>query len=178
MSSEFWYDVLAVMGWLSFGLTILVALFLNLLGLFGNWLLLVALALAWWLTGFEHFGPWWAFLFYLGFATVGEVLESAVAGFGARKFGGSSGSMVAALVGCIGGMILGTPLIPIPLIGSIIGACFGAFICAAVYDYIQHERNLYDASWIGFGAAVGKIGGLFAKFFCGLGILLVAAWRW
>jgi len=178
LDGSFWHTVLIILGWTGFGLSILVALFLNLLGLFGNWLLIGTLGLAWWLSGFVHFGPWWVFLIYLALAILGEVLETAVSGYGARKFGGSPGAMVAALVGCFVGLIVGTPLIPIPIVGSLIGACIGGFCFAAVYDYIQHERSAYDAAWIGMGAAVGKVGGLFAKFFCGLLILIVALIQW
>lgn len=168
---------LVALGWIAFALAIILGLFLDLLGLFGNWLILTAIAAAWWLTGGEHFGPWWVLLVLGAVALFGEVLETAVAGYGAKKFGGSKGAMVAALVGCIAGMVLGAA-IPIPIIGSLIGACIGAFVFAAGYDYIQHEKDAYSAAWIGVGAAVGKIGGLFAKLFCGIGMLIIAAFAW
>lgn len=168
---------LSVLGWGTLGLVIFVALLLDVLGLFGNWLILLAFGVTWAVTGFTHFG-WLGLGGMLLLAVIGEVLETVVAGFGARKFGGSRGSMVAALVGCIAGAIFGTPLLPIPLLGTVVGACLGAFIAAALYDYIQHERNAYDAAWIGVGAAIGKVGGLFAKLFCGLLMLLVAAMTW
>jgi len=178
LDSSIWHTVAVIGGWTGFGLIIVIALGLNLFGLFGNWLMVAALALAWWLTGFAHFGPWWMFAVYIGLAILGEVLETVLSGYGARRFGGSPGAMVAALVGCFVGLVVGTPLLPIPIVGSVVGACVGGFVFAAGYDYIQHERTAYDATWIGIGAAAGKIGGIFAKFFCGIAILILAALRW
>ncbi len=175
-----WLNVeffLSVVGWLALGLTIAAAMLLNVLGLFGNWLLLGAFAVVWVATGWVHVG-WLGIALMLIFAVLGEILETALAGYGARRFGGSKGSMVAALVGCIGGAIFLTALIPIPLIGTIIGACIGAFGAAAIYDYIQHERTPAEAVRIGWGATLGKLGGMFAKFICGVVILAVAWWTW
>jgi len=163
---------LAILGWSAFALAIVVGLLLDLVGLFGNWVILGAVGCAWALTGFVHFG-WVGLLLMLVFAVLGEILETALAGYGARKFGGSKGAMVAALVGTLAGAILGTPLFPI--IGTLIGACIGAFAGAAFYEYVQHEKGVEASIKTGVGAAVGKIGGLFAKLFCGFAMLAVAA---
>ena len=165
-------DAVSIFGWSFFGLAIIVGLGLDMVGLFGNWIILGASVIAWIATGFDHFGIW-GLVFMAGFAVLGEVLETAFAGYGAKKFGGSKGSIIAALVGCIAGAIAGTPLIPIPLIGSLIGACLGAFIGAALYEYIKMEKKAGEAMWTGLGAALGKVGGLFAKLFCGIAMLVV-----
>ncbi len=133
-------DAAVIAGWCVFALAILVGLCLDLVGLFGNWIILGAVALAWVLTG----------------------------------FGGSKGSMVAALVGCLLGAVAGTPLIPVPVIGTLIGACLGAFVGAALYEYIKMERTHHEALWTGLGAALGKVGGVFAKLFCGIAMLIIA----
>ncbi len=166
-------DAAVIAGWCVFALAILVGLCLDLVGLFGNWIILGAVALAWVLTGFEHFGVF-GLVFMAGFATLGEILETLLAGYGARKFGGSKGSMVAALVGCLLGAVAGTPLIPVPVIGTLIGACLGAFVGAALYEYIKMERTHHEALWTGLGAALGKVGGVFAKLFCGIAMLIIA----
>lgn len=165
------HTVLAVLGWSAFGLAIAAGLLLDLIGLFGNWVILLALGALWCATQFTHFGLFGVVLM-LCLALVGEALEFVLAGYGARKFGGSKGSMVAALVGCLIGAVVGTPWFPI--VGTLIGACLGAFGGAALYEYIQQEKSVGDAMRTGFGAALGKLGGLFAKFLCGIGILLVA----
>lgn len=163
--------ILAVVGWTVFGLAIVAGLLLDLLGLFGNWIILGAMVAAWLATGFQHFGLISLVLMLL-VAIAGEVLETLLAGYGAKKFGGSKGSMIAALVGAIGGAILGTPVLPI--IGTLAGACVGAFSAAAFYEYVQHEKSVDASLKTGVGAALGKIGGLVAKLICGLVMLLIA----
>jgi len=166
--------VLSILGWTCFGLGILAGLALDLVGLFGNWLILGTVAVAWVATGFEHFTPLGLIVMAV-LAALGEVVEAMAASYGATKFGGGKGSAVAALIGCLAGAILGTPFIPIPIVGSIIGACLGAFIAAGLYEYIQMEKRAHQAAWTGLGAALGRIAGLFGKLFVGFAMLAVAA---
>lgn len=165
-------SVLLILGWTLYGLAIVVALLLDLVGLFGNWIILGATVIAWGATRFTHFGPW-GLAGMAALAVLGEVLEMAVAGLGARRFGGSKGSIWAALAGCILGAIAGTPWLPI--IGTLLGACVGAFVGAALYEYLQQDKTAGAAMWTGLGAALGKVAGLFAKLLCGLAMLAVAA---
>jgi len=164
---------LAILGWSAFGLAVLIGLALDLLGLFGNWIILAAMVVAWILLGFEPFG-WIGIGAMLGIAVLGEVFETLAAGFGAKKFGGSKGSMLAALGGCLAGAVLFTPIIPVPLVGTLIGACLGAFIGAALWEYLRHEKKPGEALWTGLGAALGKVAGLFIKTAAGFAMLLVA----
>ncbi|MBN2310015.1 MAG: DUF456 domain-containing protein [Candidatus Hydrogenedentes bacterium] len=166
------HTVLIILGWSAFALAVLAGLVLDVLGLFGNWIIVGATAIAWAVTGFEHFSIT-GLLIMAGLAVLGEVLESAAAGYGASRFGGGKGTAVAAIVGCILGAIAGTPLFPI--IGTLAGACLGAFAAAALYEYIQMEKEVRQALWTGLGAALGKVLGLFAKVLVGLAILVVAA---
>ena len=163
---------LAIVGWTFFVLAILVGLALDLVGLFGNWVILGALVALWVVTGSEHFGPW-VLAILAGLALLGEVIEALAASYGAKKFGAQKGAMVAAVVGCLAGSIIGTPVLPI--IGTLAGACLGAFIGAAAYQYIIMEKQPNDALWTGVGAALGKVAGLFAKLLIGLAMLLIAA---
>ena len=164
---------LAILGWSAFGLAVLIGLALDLLGLFGNWIILAAMVVAWILLGFEPFG-WIGIGAMLGIAVLGEVFETLAAGFGAKKFSGSKGSMLAALGGCLAGAVLFTPIIPVPLVGTLIGACLGAFIGAALWEYLRHEKKPGEALWTGLGAALGKVAGLFIKTAAGFAMLLVA----
>ena len=166
---------LAILGWTLFGFCILGGLILDVVGLFGNWVILATVTVAWVVTGFDHFS--FAGLgVMVVLAVVGELLEALAASYGASKFGGGRGASVAALVGCFLGVIVGTPLIPVPVVGSLIGACGGAFLAAGLYEYIQMEKKAHEALWTGLGAALGRMAGLFAKLFCGLVMLAVAAW--
>lgn len=165
--------IAVVLGWIVFGLVIIMGLILDLVGLFGNWLILGAIAAAWALSGFDHFGGY-TIPILIGLAILGEVLETAAAGMGAAKFGGGKGSIVASVVGCIVGSIVGTGSIPIPLIGTLIGACGGAFLAATAYELNRQEHVIEGAIRVGIGAALGKVGGLFAKTLIGFAMLGVA----
>lgn len=163
---------LSVVGWTAFALAIVAGLALDLVGLFGNWIILGAVAIAWAVSGFEHFSLA-ALLVLLVLAILGEALEAVLAGFGAKRFGGDKGTMVAAIAGAVFGAMAGTPILPI--VGTLLGACAGAFVGAALYEYIQREKGVQQAVWSGVGATLGRIGGLFAKTFIGV-MMLVAAW--
>jgi uncharacterized protein YqgC (DUF456 family) len=165
---HFMATTMLILAWVLFSLCIVAGLLLDLVGLFGNWVILLGAVAFWGMTGLEHFG-FWGLGGMLLFAVIGEVLETALAGYGAKKFGGSKGSIVAALVGCLVGSVVGTPLFPI--IGTLIGAVLGAFAFAAGYEYIQFRQGVGMAAKVGVGAALGKIGGLIAKFACGVAML-------
>ena len=162
---------LAVLGWSLFAVIVLAALLLDLLGLFGNWIILGAVGAAAVISGFDHFGGY-TLVILLVLAILGEVLEAVAAGVGAARYGGGKGAIVAALVGTLVGAIVGTPLFPI--LGTIAGACAGAFFFATLYEFLVSNRGLDSATRIGFGAALGKIGGVFAKTFVGFAMLLAA----
>jgi uncharacterized protein YqgC (DUF456 family) len=163
--------VLAILGWIAFGGAVLSGIALNLLGLFGNWIILGAVGIAAALSGFDHFGGYTLPLL-LGLAIVGEVLEAGAAGVGTARYGGGKGAIVAALVGTIVGGIIGTPIFP--LVGTVIGACVGAFALATLYELLVTNRKIDDAARAGVGAALGKIAGLFAKTLVGFVMLLFA----
>lgn len=162
---------LTILGWTLFSICVLVGIALNLVGLFGNWLILAAVTVAWLVTGFEHFHPV-ALVIMLGLAIIGEVIEGVAAGFGASRFGGSKGSIAAAIIGCLLGAMLGTPLFPV--LGTLAGACIGAFIGAALHEYLNMERTVGQSMWTGTGAAAGKVAGMLAKTLVGFIMLIVA----
>ena len=164
--------VLPILGWTLFGITILAGLALDLVGLFGNWVLLAAVAGAWLVTGFEHFSLWSVVGITL-LALTGEGLEAIASSYGAKRFGGGKGAMLCALAGCLVGAVVGTPLMPI--IGTVIGACLGAFLGAASYEFLLAEKAASQALWTGVGAALGRIAGMLAKLMVGVIILGVAA---
>ncbi len=162
---------LQIAGWSLFGLGILAGLALDLVGLFGNWVILGMVAAAWVLGGFEHFGLW-ALLGMAVLAALGEALEALAAGYGAARFGGGKGAALAALAGCIAGAVLGTPVFP--LVGTLIGACAGAFAGAALYELVIVKKTADASLKTGFGAALGRMGGVAAKLIIGVLMLLVA----
>ena len=94
------------------------------------------------------------------------------AGYGAAKFGGGRGAALASLAGCIIGAIVGTPWFP--LVGTLAGAIVGAFTGALLYEFGISGKTAEDSVRTGIGAALGRIGGLAAKFTIGFVMLLVA----
>ncbi len=163
--------IVVICGWTAFGLAVLAGLALDMLGLFGNWIILGAIGIAAAVSGFDHFGGY-TLLILLVLAILGEVLEAGAAGVGTARFGGGKGAILAALVGTLVGAAVGTPIFPI--IGTIVGACIGAFGFAMLYELLVSNREFSHAARAGVGAALGKIAGLFAKTFVGFAMLLYA----
>jgi hypothetical protein len=163
---------LAIAGWTLFALAVVAGLALDAMGLFGNWIILGAVATAWAASGFAYFSLT-GLAIMLGLAILGEAAEAVAAGYGARRFGGGKGTGVAAVVGTLLGAVFGTPIFPV--IGTLIGACLGAFAAALLFEFIRLERKFKEAAWTGFGAALGRIGGLVAKLGMGAAMLVVAA---
>ena len=163
---------LSIMGWTLFGLAIVVGLLLNLVGLFGNWVIFGAVAAAWALTGFQHFGVW-SMLMLLLLAVLGEILEMLAAGYGAARFGGGRGAGMASLAGCIAGALLGTPWFP--LVGTLAGAILGAFTGALLFEFLIGQKTATASLRTGMGAALGRIGGTAAKLAVGFVMLVLAA---
>lgn len=166
---------LSILGWVLFGLAVTAGLALNLVGLFGNWIILGTLAVTWAATGFEHFGAWILALLLM-LAVLGEVIEMLAAGYGASKFGGGRGAALSSLVGCIAGAILGSPWFP--LIGTLAGAILGAFAGAVLFELLVEKKMASDAVRTGVGAALGRTGAVLAKVVIGLVMLAIALWTY
>ena len=98
--SEILSITVAVLGWTAFGLAVLLGLALDMLGLFGNWIILLAVGAAAAISGFDHFGGWTIPILLL-LATLGEVIEAVSAGAGTARFGGGRGAMISAIVGTL-----------------------------------------------------------------------------
>lgn len=162
--------ILAVIGWTLFVIAIIAGLMLDLVGLFGNWIILLAAVAAYAATGFVHWGIW-VMVLLVGFAIVGEVLESVAAGFGAARYGGGRGAIVASLIGSIAGAVFGTPLMPI--VGTLLGACAGAFGGAMLHEWLLMRQHPGTAMKTGFGAALGRVAGMFAKLIVGIVMVLL-----
>lgn len=135
---------------------------LVLLGLPGTWLVLAFAG------GFELLTP--ARLFSNGtmaavlvVATLGEVWEFLSGSVRARKAGAGRRGAYGAILGGIAGAILGTFLVPAPLVGTLLGGGIGAF---AVSSALEHSggRPLDEALRIGKAAGIGHALGIVGKF--------------
>jgi uncharacterized protein YqgC (DUF456 family) len=150
-------------------LTLLVGWVMTLFSLPGNWVMVGAAALYWWLApdasraGLEW--PWLAGLVVL--AGLGELAELGARALGVAQGGGSKrGAALAvggSVVGSIGLALLG---IPIPVVGPLIAAVLGAALGAlggAMLGEAWKGRSLGQSWRIGQGAFWGRLLGTLAK---------------
>lgn len=149
---------------------------LNIVGLPGNWLMIICtLLFAWWqgpnLPGGVIGVPTLVALVVLG--VVGEVLELVAGAAGSRQAGGSRRGSLGALMGGVVGGIAATFLIPIPVIGSLIGACGGAFLGALGME-LTTGRDMAASIRSGIGAGKGRLVGTVVKIATGGVIWLLA----
>ena len=152
----------------------LVWLFLVVLGLPGNWLMVLsAVGLAWWQPEPEWFSTW-TLVGVAAIAAVAEIFEFISGVVGSKKAGGSTWGSIGGLFGALAGGIFGTVLIPVPIIGSILGVCLGAFAGALGAELLA-GRKLDESVESGRGAAVGRLIGIVIKLSAGVAIYGVIA---
>jgi uncharacterized protein YqgC (DUF456 family) len=148
----------------------LLGLVLTLVGLPGNWLMVFATALVAWIE------PGLFSLWTLGgitlLALLGEFVEFFSGAAGAKRSGGTRRGSIGAILGGIIGGVLGTGMIPIAVIGTLIGMGLGAFLGAGLLELLggQTMELSFRAAR---GAAVGRVFGFLAKFVIGIGIWLI-----
>lgn len=148
-------------------------LVLTLLGLPGNWLMIVTAALvAWWVDG-PIIGRW-VFVAVIALAVTGELVELVAGAIGSKRGGGTRWGAIGALVGGIAGALTGTMMIPIPVVGTILGAAGGAFAGATAME-LTSGRAGGEAVRAGRGAAIGHVTGNLTKFALGCAIWLTLA---
>ncbi|MEZ6061560.1 MAG: DUF456 domain-containing protein [Planctomycetaceae bacterium] len=104
---------------------------INLLMLPGNWLMVLSLCVFLLVAGQPDGGPDWStLLVVILMASVGEVLEAFTGSVKAARLGASRRAMLLSFILSIGGSVAGTFLIPIPVIGTALGAVLGAAVDA------------------------------------------------
>jgi uncharacterized protein len=136
----------------------------------GTWLMvLVTALLKWWQP--DYFQVSWTTLgVAAGLAVLGEVLEFVLGAAGSRRAGGSTRAAALAILGSLIGGIMGTAL-PVPIVGTLIGACLGAFTGSLIGD-LWAGRPPFPSFEAGWGAAMGRFWGTVSKLAIG-GIIVV-----
>ncbi|KUJ96517.1 MAG: uncharacterized protein PWR24_87 [Desulfonauticus sp.] len=143
---------------------------LNFFSLPGNWLVLISLGI------FDYFNAsfsaslmWWLGLVFL--ALSGEILEWLGQYWGGKKYGLSGKGNVGAIIGAIGGAILGAPFFL--GLGAIIGGLLGAYLGGLFTERLSGKS--WDESLLAAkGAVLGKFLGLLVKLSLGMAILALA----
>jgi uncharacterized protein YqgC (DUF456 family) len=103
-----------------------------------------------------------------GLAVLAFVLDYVAGAVGVKKFGGSAWAVVGALLGAVIGLFFGPPGL---LIGPVVGAVAGELVKSGE---VEHSLKA------GFGAVVGLVCGLLARFalaFTMVGLFVWWLWR-
>lgn len=142
-------------------------LFLNLLALPGNWMMVgTTLLVAWWQWDVRMFSPW-TLAAIVVLALLGEVAEFLSSAVGVKTAGGTKWGGAGSLLGAVLGALFGTVLIPLPVLGSLIGVCAGAALGAWVFE-IMGGRSVYASAAFGVAAGTGRFVGVLSKFALGV----------
>lgn len=152
----------------------ILCLALTLVTLPGNWLMLAVTAgVAWWQWDNGMFSVW-TLIVVLVLAVIAELIEFLASTVGVKKSGGTRWSGVASLIGGVVGAIIGTFAIPIPVLGSLVGACAGAALAAWACEGL-HGRTGAEAAKTGMAAGAGRLVGTTLKFAVGMLIWMIIA---
>ena len=148
---------------------------LGLMGMPGTWLLLALAGGAEWITEPRLFSNGTAVAAVL-LAVAGEVWEFLASSSKAKRAGAGRRGALGALVGGIAGAIAGTLLIPVPIIGTLVGGGLGAFALSSALER-DGGRDLGEALRVGRAAAAGQLLGALGKAAAGAAVyvLLVVA---
>lgn len=138
-------------------------------GLPGTWVQVLGVAAYGALTDFRTVG-WVTIGLVLALAVIGEVVEFALGGRYARKYGGSRRAAWGAILGGVIGAFVGVPVF---LVGSVIGAFLGAFAGAALME-LTRSPDARAALRVGWGAFVGRLVAVAVKSAIGVAIAAVA----
>lgn len=144
-----------------------------LVGLPGNWLILI-------LTIVFGFISEWQVISYVetavlaGLLLLGELLETLLALKGANKYKPSKWAYVATVAGAIVGALIGTSIVP--LIGSVVGAACGVFL----FTYLTESYvsgNADQAERVAKSAMIGSLIGMCLKFTIAFGVICYIFFR-
>lgn len=134
-------------------------MFLTALRMPGPWIIVAAAGGFGWWNGWQRV-TLMTLGALIGVALLGEAVEFFTAMVTARRAGASRRAGWGALVGGFAGMIFLS--IPVPLIGTVVGALLGCFAGAAIAE-LTARRELGQGAKVGVFAAIGFVLGGAAK---------------
>ena len=160
--------------------TLMVSWVLQLLGMFGNWIMVAAVAvyhLAGIGEGTRFAVDWPVVAAIIVLALLGELVEFIAGAWGVKKAGGSRRGAVLALVGSVIGGMAGLVVgVPVPVVGSLIAAVLFASLGAlagAMLGESWKGRPLDHSVEIGKAAFWGRMLGTLGKMLIGSVMLVV-----
>ncbi|MBW8003252.1 MAG: DUF456 domain-containing protein [Planctomycetes bacterium] len=140
----------------------------------GNWFMLIStFTLAWWQKDSNIFSIYTLIVITL-LACLGEIIEFIAAATGAKKAGASWLGSLCAIIGAVTGAIIGTFIIPVPVLGTLLGACSGAGLGVLGIELLR-GKELKETVRYGIGAGIGEFIGITSKFALGILIWLIIA---
>lgn len=143
------------------GLVLILGLLLALFQLPGTWLILAGSMFYDWQHGWSRL-TWYALGAMALLAVAAEAADIFAGMKGAQKAGASRAASWGALIGGFCGLLIFTPLIPIPIVGSVLGGLAGCFAGAFVVERHVHG-DAGKSARVGLGAAIGRLVGLLIK---------------
>jgi hypothetical protein len=146
-----------------------------LLALPGGWVAL-GLAVLWdAFHGFHSIGPLRLGIF-AGLLLIAEAIEALLGSVWVARKGATIWGVVGTFLGGIGGVAVGTGLLPV--IGTLVGAVVGAFAGAVAGEYLR-DRRLEPSLRLGLHATLGRLAAVLVKgVLATAGAALVAAEAW
>ena len=150
------------LAWFACVLLCLGGMVLSSFSLSGTWLVLSAAAAAHFLVVAGSFPGWPTLAGMLVVCISVDAAEWFAASWGVRRRGGSRAAGWMALLGSLGGMLLGSLLIPVPLVGGLVGMLAGSF--GLVY-WVEMRRlqNADRATHVATGAVLAGVSMLLLK---------------
>ncbi len=167
----FMHWLLHVLYFLLLLMTDIVGLVLAAFTLPGLWLILAGAAMYAALTKGEYLGLD-TLILLLVLTVSAEIAELVLGSAGAKKAGASRWGMLGGLAGGILGGLFLTALIPIPILGTVIGICLGSFAGAFIIE-LGLGQAISQSALIGYGAAKGKFSGILSKLVIGLLMFII-----
>jgi len=171
-------------------LALICGLTLTVVGLPGNWLMVIAVVAYTALGSSEspYAFSWGTVGLIAAIALVGEIIEMFASLMGVKRLGGSRRAMMMAMIGSIVGGIVGITFgtfVPIPILGPLLSlllfAAVGAFV-GAVSGELWKTRAARRSLKVGIAAMIGRLLGTAGKLlagvliFCTVVIIWIGAW--
>ena len=165
-----WLSVAGVfLAWTACALLCLGGLILAVFSISGTWLVLGAAIGAAFLTGPGEFPAWPALLTFGAVCAAVDIVEWFAASWGVRRRGGSAAAGWFALLGSLGGAILGGMVVPV--LGSLVGMLLGSFALVYLAERRRLKKNA-PAAHVARGAVLAGISVLLLKVAATAGLVL------